>query len=92
MHALALRLGDGPGKGEEGALAVGAGDMQHRRKLLFGMAERGKQPLDPAERQDRSIADAASSAAQAGYRSTRSGGGASLARRCAEIPSIPSCP
>ena len=51
MHAFAERLGDGAGEGEERALAVGAGDMQHRGKLLLGMAERGKQALDPPERQ-----------------------------------------
>ena len=51
MHALAERLGDGAGEGEERAFAVGAGDMQHRRQLLLRMTERGKQPLDAPERQ-----------------------------------------
>ena len=51
VHALAERLGDGAGEGEERALAVGAGDMQHRRQLLFGLAERGEQPLDAPKRQ-----------------------------------------
>ncbi len=51
MHALAQRFGDGAGKGEEGALAVGAGDMHHRRQLVLWVAESGEQPLDAPERQ-----------------------------------------
>ena len=51
MHALAERLGDGAGEGEEGALAVGAGDMHHRRQLVLRVAESGKQPLDAPKRQ-----------------------------------------
>jgi hypothetical protein len=51
MHALAERLGDGAGKGKERALAVGAGDMHHRRQLILGVAERREQPLDPPQRQ-----------------------------------------
>ena len=51
MHALAERFGDGAGEGEEGALAVGAGDMHDRRKLVLGVAESGEQPLDAPERQ-----------------------------------------
>ena len=50
MHPLAERLGDGAGKGEERALAVGARDMQHRRKLPFGMVQRREQTLDAPER------------------------------------------
>ncbi len=42
MHPFAHRLGDGPCEGEEGTLAVRACDMQHRRKLLLGVAERGQ--------------------------------------------------
>jgi hypothetical protein len=51
MHAFAQRLGDGPGEGEEGALTVRAGDMQHRGQLLFRMPERGQQALDTPKRQ-----------------------------------------
>ena len=51
MYALAERLGDGAGEGQEGALAVGAGDMHHRRQLVLRVAESGKQPLDAPKRQ-----------------------------------------
>ena len=51
MHALAQRLGDGAGEGEERALAVGAGDMHHRRQFILRVAESGEQPLDPPQRQ-----------------------------------------
>ncbi len=33
------------------ALAVGAGDMDHRRQLFVRVAERGEQALDPSERE-----------------------------------------
>ena len=63
-------------EGEEGALAVGAGDMDDRRQLLLGMAEGREQTLDAPERRDRSIAGAASSGARAACRLTRPSGGA----------------
>ena len=37
--------------GDDRALAVGAGDVDHRRQPALGVAERGEQPLDAAERQ-----------------------------------------
>ena len=49
MHALAERLRDGADEGQRRALAVGAGDMHHRRKLVLRVAKRGEQALDPAE-------------------------------------------
>ena len=51
MHALAQRLGDGADEGEQRALAVGAGDMHHRRQAPLGMAERREQAFDAPERQ-----------------------------------------
>ena len=49
VHAFAERLGDGAGEGEERAFAVGAGDMQHRGKLVLRVAETAEQPLDPPQ-------------------------------------------
>ena len=40
-----------PRKGGDGALAVGAGDMDHRRQPVLRIAERVEQPGDPVERQ-----------------------------------------
>ena len=51
MHALAQRLGDGADEGDERALAVGAGDMDHGRQLLLGMVKGREQTLDAPERQ-----------------------------------------
>ena len=51
MHALLRRLEDGAHEGDGRTLAVGAGDMNHRRQLPLGMAERRQQPLDAIERQ-----------------------------------------
>ena len=51
VHALAGRFQDRAQEGDGGALAVGAGDMDHRRQLALGMIERGEQPLDAIERQ-----------------------------------------
>ena len=51
MHALAGRFQDRAHEGDGRAFAVGAGDMDQRRQLLFGMIERGKQALDAVERQ-----------------------------------------
>ncbi len=51
MHALAGGFQDRAQEGDGGALAVGAGDVDHRRQLAFGMIERGKQALHAIERQ-----------------------------------------
>ena len=51
MHALAGGLQDRAHEGDGRALAVGAGDVDHRRQVPLGMAERGEQPLDAVERQ-----------------------------------------
>jgi len=50
MHPLAKRFGDGPGEGKKGAFAVGAGNMQNRGELLFGVVEGGKQALNTPKR------------------------------------------
>ena len=39
MHAPAQGPGHGANEGDERALAVGAGDMNHRRQTALGMAE-----------------------------------------------------
>ena len=51
MHAIAGRLQHGAQIGDDGALAVGAGDMDDRRQAPFGMAEALQQPPDAVERQ-----------------------------------------
>ena len=43
VHALAGRFQDRAHEGDGRALAVGAGDMDHRRQFALGMAERGEQ-------------------------------------------------
>ena len=45
----ARRLGDGPQVGDGRALAVGAGDMDHRRQAALGMAQRGREATHAAE-------------------------------------------
>jgi hypothetical protein len=49
LHALAGCLQHGAQEGERRALAVGAGDVDHRRQLFLGVAEACEQALDPAE-------------------------------------------
>ena len=45
VDALARRLGDGAQEGAGAALAVGAGDVDHRRQAALGMAERRQQAV-----------------------------------------------
>ena len=51
MHALARRFQDRAHESDGRSLAVGAGDMDHRRQPPLRMIERGKEPLDAIERQ-----------------------------------------
>ena len=51
MHAFSGGFEDRAHEGDGRALAVGAGDVDHRRQLALGMIERGQQPLDAIERQ-----------------------------------------
>ena len=51
MNALTAGLEDRAHESDGGALAVGAGDMDHRRQSAFGMAERGEQAPHPVERE-----------------------------------------
>ena len=51
MHALARRLQHRAQEGDGRALAVGAGDMDHRRQLRSGWPSAREQPLDAVERQ-----------------------------------------
>src|SRR5262249_22706982 len=51
VHTLARRFEDRPHEGDGRAFAVGAGDVNERRQPPFRMIERGKKPLDAAERQ-----------------------------------------
>ena len=47
MHAQARRLADGAQEGAGAALAVGAGDMDHRRQPKLGVVEQPQQPVQP---------------------------------------------
>ena len=47
MDAIACRLGHGAQIGDQRALAVGAGDMHHRRQLQMRRADVRQQPFDP---------------------------------------------
>ena len=51
VHPQALRFENRPKEGDQRTLAVGAGNMDHRRQISFGMAEIGEQPDDTIERQ-----------------------------------------
>ena len=51
VHALARGFQDRAQERDGRALAVGAGDMDHRRQFALGMIERGEQPLHAIERQ-----------------------------------------
>ena len=51
LHAPAGRLEHRVQHRERRALAVGAGDVHHRRQLPLGVAERCQQPLDALERE-----------------------------------------
>ena len=51
VHALAGGLQHRLQEGRERALAVGAGDVDHRRQAVLRVAELGEQRLDAAERQ-----------------------------------------
>ncbi len=51
VHALARGFQHGAQEGDGRALAVGAGDVDHRRQFALGMIECGEQPLDAVERQ-----------------------------------------
>ena len=51
MDALAGGLEHGAHERGGRALAVGAGDVDHRRQAALGMAEVGHQRFDPVERQ-----------------------------------------
>ena len=51
VHPRAGGLEPGAQHRHHRALAVGAGDVDHRRQPPLGVAERGEQPLDAAERQ-----------------------------------------
>ena len=46
MHAQTRRFQHCAQEGERRSLTVGAGDMDHRRQLAFGMIERRQQPLN----------------------------------------------
>ncbi len=50
VHALAGRFQDRAHEGDGRALAVGAGDMDHRRQTPLRMIERGEDALDTIER------------------------------------------
>ena len=50
MRALAEGLRHGADKGDQRALAVGAGDVDDRRQAPLGMAKGCEQPLDAAKR------------------------------------------
>ena len=49
MHPLAQGLGDGADEGDQRALAVGAGDMDHGRQAALGMVKGREQTLDAPE-------------------------------------------
>ena len=49
MDAQARGFEDRAQIGDGGALAVGAGDMDHRRQLAFGMIEPRQQPVHAIE-------------------------------------------
>ena len=49
MHLEPRRLGDRAQVGAGAALAVGAGDVDHRRQVLLGMAELAEQELQPMQ-------------------------------------------
>ena len=51
VDAGAAGLEAGAQRGDDRALAVGAGDVDDRRQPALGMAERGEEPLDAAERE-----------------------------------------
>ncbi|MNC74597.1 hypothetical protein D3C75_1259790 [compost metagenome] len=51
MDAQTRRLGDGPDQGDGRALAVGAGDMDHRRQLVLRIAQRRTKGPHPLQRQ-----------------------------------------
>ena len=51
MHALPRRFEDGAHECDGRTLAVGTGDMDHRRQMPLGMAERRQQPFNATERQ-----------------------------------------
>ena len=51
VHALSRRLQDRTHERDGRALAVGAGDVDHQRQLVFRVIERRQKPLDAAERQ-----------------------------------------
>ena len=51
VHPLAGGFQHGPQIGNDRALAVGAGDVHHRRQLVLGMVEAVQQALHPLERQ-----------------------------------------
>ena len=51
MHLAPARLQHGAGEGADRALAVRAGDMDHRRHASFGMTERDEQPENSVQRQ-----------------------------------------
>ncbi len=51
MNAQAGRLGDGTHGRDGRALAVGAGDMHHRREAILRIAQLRHQPADAVERE-----------------------------------------
>ena len=51
VHALAGSFQHRAHEGDGRSLAVGPGDVDHRRQARFRMAKTCKKPLDPAERQ-----------------------------------------
>ena len=59
MDALARRLQHRAQEGDGRALAVGAGDMDHRRQPVLRVAEALEQPLDAVRATGRCGADAA---------------------------------
>ncbi len=51
MNALAGGFEAGAQERDRRTLTVGAGDVDHRRKMLMRIAERGEQTLDPVKAQ-----------------------------------------
>jgi len=94
VDAMARGLEAGAECRHRRALAVGAGDMDHRRQPALGMIQRREQPLDAVEReidelrmelakalQDPIAAQAVAPPAGRGSSGTTGGGGARLQRR-----------
>jgi hypothetical protein len=51
VDAIGRRFEESAQESDGRTLAVGAGDMHHRRQLVLGVAEIGQQPLDALKRE-----------------------------------------